>query len=500
MLRTVAYLYSDLRLEPTPNPTIWGWEVDRVYQDLAPVSGLKPDPNRDRPQLLQLISDAQTAPPDYLLVRTLDELGNTLSAVGERLAAIEALGVMVIVTEQDYRSTGRASSAVGETPHAQLLTLLAEVQNNQRSRRIRQGHAQKRIKGLLPPGRAPYGYRRGKERYVLDRSVLPVVKAFFERFIVYGSLRGAVRYLDKRYGKKIAASTGRRWLENPVYRGDTAYQDGRIVPDTHPPIISREEAAQVDRLLRRNRQLPPRTASAPRSLAGLVSCLTCGSAMKISRVTARGKSQVYLYLRPTACPQQPKCKAIAYDAVLGKTIEAICATLPGAVARLKFPGEGDRAQGTGHRGKGEGRRARRGQRLFAQAEGAEGDREDGGAGGAEGVASFAAQMEQRQGILEQLPELVANGILDQATADLRAYQVRTELAALQQKQAALPPVNLQELTQAVAIPQFWQDLSEAERRFFFREFIRRVLIDRDNPDWTLKLEFIFETGESDQML
>ncbi|MEM9907974.1 MAG: recombinase family protein, partial [Cyanobacteria bacterium P01_D01_bin.44] len=104
---------------------------------------------------------------------------------------------------------------------------------------------------------------------------------------------------------------------------------------------------------------------------------------------------------------------------------------------------------------------------------------------------FRAQMEQRRGILEQLPGLVARGILDQPTADLRAYQVQTELAALQQQQAALPPVNLQELTQAVAIPQFWQDLSEAERRFFFREFIRQVLISRDGPDWALQLDFIF---------
>ncbi|MEM9163561.1 MAG: recombinase family protein [Cyanobacteria bacterium P01_F01_bin.4] len=491
VLRTVAYLYSDLRLEPTPKPTIWGWEVDRVYQDLAPVSAPQSDPTCDRPQLLQLIADAQTAPPDYLLVRTLDELGDTLSAVGDRLAAIEALGVTVIATEQDYRSSGGASGAVGETPQTQLLALLAEVQHNQRSRRIRQGHAQKRIQGRLPPGRATYGYRRGKDRYVIDRSVLPVVKAFFERFIVYGSLRGAVRYLEKRYGKKIAASTGRRWLENPVYRGDTAYQDGRVVPDTHPPILSREEAAQVDRLLRRNRQLPPRTASAPRSLAGLVSCATCGSAMKVSRVTTRGKSQVYLYLRPTACNQQPKCKAMAYDTVLGKTIGAICATLPGAVARLSLPaeGKGERAQGTGEK-------ARRGQGLLAQAEGAEGDGGDGGDGfdcaqPNGGGDQFRAQMAQKQGILKQLPELVANGILDQPTADLRAYQVQTELAALQQKQAALPPVNLQELTQAVAIPQFWQDLSEAERRFFFREFIRQISIYRDNSDWTLKLEFIF---------
>jgi hypothetical protein len=143
---------------------------------------------------------------------------------------------------------------------ADLLKLLQQVQREQRSRRIRQGHAQNRVMALPPPGKAPYGYRRSKHRYVVDRSTAPVVKDFFEQFLLYGSLSGAVRYLAKRYGKKIAVSTGHRWLTNPVYRGDLAYQNGELVSDTHVAILSREEAAQIDRLLRRNRRLPPRTA------------------------------------------------------------------------------------------------------------------------------------------------------------------------------------------------------------------------------------------------
>jgi hypothetical protein len=96
----------------------------------------------------------------------------------------------------------------------------------------------------------------------------PAVKAFFEQFILYGSIRGAARFLDKKYGKKIAPSTAQRWLQHPIYRGDSEYKDGQVIRDTHTPIISRDEAAQVDRLLRRNRQLPPKTVSAERSLAG----------------------------------------------------------------------------------------------------------------------------------------------------------------------------------------------------------------------------------------
>jgi len=89
----------------------------------------------------------------------------------------------------------------------------------------------------------------------------------------------AVRYLAQKYGKKISVSTGRRWLTLSIVA--TPYQNGQVISNTHVPIISREEAAQVDRLLRRNRRLPPRTASVPRSLAGLVVCGECQSKMTV---------------------------------------------------------------------------------------------------------------------------------------------------------------------------------------------------------------------------
>ncbi|MGB3239215.1 MAG: recombinase family protein, partial [Geitlerinemataceae cyanobacterium] len=63
------------------------------------------------------------------------------------------------------------------------------------------------------------------------------------------------------------------------------------------------------------------------------------------------------------------------------------------------------------------------------------------------------------------------------------------------KLAQLPPVNLRETAQAVSIPEFWLDLSETERRFYFREFIRAIEIHRDSPDlpqdWHLQIQFIF---------
>ena len=426
-MKIIAYSYSEPLLESAPAPGFWGQEVDRTYQDLG-----------GRQQLQQLLKDCQTEPVKYLLIQRFEELGDTVKQVCAHLVELETLGVEIIVqaeTEPQNRKN--------------LLQIVAELQRSQHSRSIRKGHARNRIKSLPPPGKAPYGYRRGKDKYTIDKTASPAVKDFFEHFLIYGSLRGSVRHLAKKYNKKISVSTGRRWLTNPAYRGDLAYQNDQVISNTHVPIISREEAAQIDRLLRRNRGLAPRSASAPRSLAGLAICAECKSPMTVAKVTAYRKEKEYLYLRPINCLKQPKCSGISYEEVLQLTIARICRDLPNAVAGLQMPDMN---------------------RIKA------------------GIAGASAS---KQEILEQLPALIASGILDTETADLRAYKIRTEIAELQSKLAQLPPVNLRETAQTVSLPQFWLDLSESERRFYFREFIDRIEILREHQNFKLQIIFIF---------
>lgn len=455
-MNIVAYLFRDVLLGDAPHPDFWGWDVDRVYRDECDPAGASPAP---RPQLLQLLHDSETDPPDYVLIRQLDDLGEDAPTIHHRLTTLEQRGCQVVAIDQPY-ATARSPASVADRVEAALtadlppfqqalLTILMDVQQHQHHRRLRRGHAQNRLQALPPPGKAPYGYRRGKERYAIDRSTAPVVKEFFEQFLLYGSLRGAVRHIRQRYGKSISPSTGKRWLSSPVYRGDLAYIDGTVIRDTHAPIISRLEAAQVDRLLRRNQALAPRTASSPRSLSGLVYCAQCQSGMTVTRVTQRQRQTEYLYLRPVACPRQPRCRSLRYEQVLEQTIQTVCRDLPAAVAQLHSPPVAQLQQ------------------------------------------QILRQITEKQTILAQLPELLSAGILDQATVDLRAYRLKAELSDLARQQEQLPPVNLQATAQTVSIPQFWHDLTEAERRFYFREFIRRIELDRPDQTWDIRLSFVF---------
>jgi DNA invertase Pin-like site-specific DNA recombinase len=437
-VRIVAYRYRGT--EPAPSQGSDGGAdplqgADRVYCDGGPDNDAGGRPERDR-----LVADLHTQPADLVLVEALSTLGDDAQAVSGWIEAIEATGAEVV-------------SLDGGAVDLDSLRRGANLATRQRQQRLRQGHARRRLQALPPPGKAPYGYRRGQGRYLIDRATAPVVTALVNEFLLYGSLRGAVRFIETKLGKRIAVSTGRRWLTHPVYRGDLLYTDGTVLRDTHAAIVSREEAAQIDRLLRRNRPLPPRTAGAPRSLAGLVTCQDCGQPLTISKTAPRGQAKHYLYLRPSGCPRQPRCKAIPYDEALTCVVTEICRVLPQAVDQrtTRLPTDVPAGPGT----------------------------------------QWQSQIDAKESLLTQLPALEEAGILDAETAALRRYRLRGEIAGLHQQLAQLPPVNLQELSQSVSIPQFWLDLSEAERRFFFREFIREIHILRQGSDWQVALRLVF---------
>jgi DNA invertase Pin-like site-specific DNA recombinase len=469
-MRVLAYRYGEAGGGTSPHPS-WGeaahhYDIAKYYEDLGlPL----------RPQLTQLLADNHHHPADLILVQGLESLGDSLAEVVTQLQALAAMGSRVMIWPSGV-----------PVEDLTLLPQLAEVQDQLRRRQLRRGHARNRLRSLPPPGKAPYGYRRGQDRYLIDRATAPVVTAFVNEFLLYGSLRGAVRFIEGRFGKRIAVSTGRRWLTHPVYRGDLQYQDGHIQRGTHAAIIGRPEAAQIDRLLRRNSQLPPRTAGAPRSLAGLVSCQTCGSPFIISQTSRRGQAKTYLYLRPRHCGGSPRCGSLSYDTALKKIIDQICQDLPQAVTRLQSPGASHAVPGVAM--------------AVAPGMGPESGHNPSpapagidprGPQRAHQSSTLASQIAEKEGILGQLPGLVEAGILDPETADLRRYTLEGEIAQLEQQRSQLPPVNLQELSRSVAIPQFWLDLSEAERRFFFREFIRRIQIQRRAEDWQVHLELVF---------
>ncbi len=452
------------------------WGVDRFYQDFAMSSVLGDGTNLGfRPQLEQLLKDCEGA-RELLLVETLAELGDSMGAVERVLADCQAIGLKVCALTSSSPTLANCPPApkiggaepknlfqsppeLGDLGGREIVPHIADfnaLQKQLRSRSIQQGHARNRLQALPPPGRVPFGYVRLQQCYVIDPVAAPVVKALFDQFLLFGSVRGAVRYLKQNFGKTISPSTALRWLTSSVYRGHLEYATGDVIRDTHEAIVSPDEAAQVDRLLQRNRRVPKRAASSGRSLSGLVICKRCQSSMTVASVSPRKKTKpTYLYLRPTDCKAcelglGKTCGAIGYDEVLKAVIDQICDELPRAIAPLPV----------------------------------------------DQLKQISEQLEQqilnKQKILDQVADLETRQVLDPETAMLRSYKLRAEIAVLQSSKSRLPPTNLVSIAETVSIPAFWDGLSEPERRFYLREFLRRVeWVRSSSQGWTIELVFTF---------
>jgi len=438
MPKKVAYSYVDPLLELAPDASFWDADIEQVYSDYG-----------DRTALEALVRSIRSGLVGTVVVRKISELGNSLAEIAKTLSDIQAANVSLQVLDQNHTLSLAGANVT------QIVELFDDVASERHRQRVQHGHARNRIAALPPPGRAPFGYRRGKDRYTIDRAAASIIKDFFENFLLYGSLRGAVRFIEQKHHKKISVSTGRNWLTNPAYRGDLAYKTGDIILNTHPALVSREEAAQVDRLLRRNRTLPPTTASAARSLAGLVKCHQCQSKMTITSTRPRhAKHAGYLYLRPAACGKIANvghaCPLVHYDDILEQVIQRICHDLPQRVSQTKLPNV---------------------EQIKTQ---------------------FQAQIDEQENRLIEISDLCDRGILDSTTAQMRAYQIRVQMGILQNKLSQLPPASLSMISRSVSIPEFWRDLSEAERRFYFREFLKMIALQYTESTWFVEhLEFVF---------
>ena len=103
-------------------------------------------------------------------------------------------------------------------------------------------------------------------------------------------------------------------------------------------------------------------------------------------------------------------------------------------------------------------------------------------------ADLEARLNHNEIILKQLADLESQGVLDPLSLQQRRYQLRAENTRLLQHLEQLPPENLPQIAQTLSISPFWQDLTESERRSYFREFIRSITV---TPTGLGQINFLF---------
>ena len=212
--------------------------------------------------------------------------------------------------------------------------VFAKQYSNNLSEEARKGLLQKAREGHYP-GSQRMGYRtiqeHGKRVWIIDER--PTSDAPFLRRAYALAATGGYT-LDTltdqlategwlRHGKPIHVSTVHKLLTNPFYVGDFLWK-GQRYQGRHPPLVSRECFAEVQRIVRRNLVGKYRTHSFP--LGGCLSCGECGRSV----VGSLHKGRVYYHCTRfrNPCRQRHYVPEARLEQELGTLLTQLAAPSP----------------------------------------------------------------------------------------------------------------------------------------------------------------------------
>lgn len=231
-----------------------------------------------RAEFARLMRLVKAQAVDTILCYKMNRLGRSVAALGRLLEAAVTAGIRVVsVTEgvDTATATGRFV--------AQMLTSVAELENEQRSEFIIGAKQQAKEEGRWLGGIVPYGYRRlGKGEMKAVSAEARQVRRAFELYAKGHSLRAIA---DKLRHPRWRIQY---WLHNAVYGGTASF----------PAIVPPETFRMVQALHASNRGKANTGAHGEVFLlSGLVWCSHCGRRMTTETSTRRANNKTYRYYR-----------------------------------------------------------------------------------------------------------------------------------------------------------------------------------------------------------
>lgn len=277
--------------------------------------------NFERPEFRRLESDLKAKKINCIIVKDLSRFARNCSEIGNYLSVVfPYLKTRFICINDNVDSYLDPESL--DNISTKFKNLINEEYCHDISVKCKSSLTIRRESGEYIGSFPCYGYVKDPKDYhklIIDEEPAEVVKRIYRTFLAGESMRGIVRLLNSenilpptlykkakyaKYNPNIApdkevawtARTIKRILTNQMYVGDLVqnvmnnvsyrYQKCRavdrenwiIVPDTHQPIISREDFAKVAELLKRDVRISP-TSQNLGVLSGFIKCGDCKRGM-----------------------------------------------------------------------------------------------------------------------------------------------------------------------------------------------------------------------------
>ena len=333
-----------------------GYEIHDIYSD-EDYSGA----DRNRPAFNKLIQDASKHKFDIVLAKSQSRFTRDMELVERYLHGKFVEWGIRFIAVVDHVDT----NDIGNKKARQINGLVNEWYLEDLSNNVRTVLTHKRHSGQHIGSFAPYGYQKDPDAHnhlIIDPEAADVVRRIFAMALAGYGVPRIVRALNadgipnptaykRAHGFLFCQSNARPgddlWspvtihymLCNRIYVGDmvqgrhkkASYKSKKIlslpkdqwivVPNTHEPIIGREEFEQIQKL-RGQRALPCSSTGMIRPLAKKVFCACCGASMQLCR---NGQHRPYLRCslhvkQPTLC-QNPSIASDSLDALILQRIQ-----------------------------------------------------------------------------------------------------------------------------------------------------------------------------------
>ncbi len=243
---------------------------------------------RNRTEFMRMLADVQSGKIDLILFIKLDRWFRNIADYYEVQKILDDHNVRWIATEESYDTT----TANGRL-HLNIKLSIAQDESDRTSERIKFVFEEKRRRGEVTSGKAPFGYMVENKRLKIDPCTAPLAKELFSQYIALRSVKALKRWALDTHGFYHTDRGFRLLLQNEKYIG----KDGCC-----EPLIDESTFKMAQEILRERSQ---RNSGIKREymFTGLVYCAECGGRLSAYR-TSRGN----VHYRCTRYPNKVPCK------------------------------------------------------------------------------------------------------------------------------------------------------------------------------------------------
>lgn len=283
-----------------------GYDVYRCYSD----SGISGKNIKDRPELKELLKDAEEKKFDMLISWKINRISRKLADVLKIVEILEKNNI----TFKSYSEPFETDTPAGKMQF-QMMALIGEFERGTIAQNVKMGMCAKakagewcggRVLGYdLVPLENQEGAKRRKNRLTINEKEAEAVKFIFNEYANGKGYKAITNQLNKlgyktKKGNDFSVGSIREILTNPVYIGKVIYNVRQnwsekrrrninanpiITDGVHESIIDEVLGDKVQAIMESKKGKPSRIYDGEYPLTGILRCPKCGAGMVISRTT-----------------------------------------------------------------------------------------------------------------------------------------------------------------------------------------------------------------------